>query len=140
MNEEDFVMFPNADVGIRLDRLIAWLPSAELEPVKDVNGNPVRPLVFYVEGGLPEQIFHITIMNAEDIKRFLAGVWNQTLLVKLMAETCQAAREYLDSEYNDGDREDTRPHWGDCPELDDLHNQLGRMIALATGEMFTPRE
>jgi len=139
MNEEDFIIFPNTMTGIRQDRIMSWLPAEGAESQLDENGNPVKPITFYLmeESGARSTI---TIYDTQDVKRFLAGAWNRSLLVNLLVETCQQALDWIDAEYNEGEIDDPRPHWGDCKELDDLHNQLGRMIALARGLPFTARE
>lgn len=138
MNRDDFVVFFNSDTGIKESRIISWLPGDET--LNDANGNPMRTLDFTVQGNVPVGNYIIRIRDPKDVKRFLASVWSQSDLVMLLLQACEQAADWIDAEYNDGDVNDTRLHWGDCPDLDALYNQLHQAVALAKGEPFTPRE
>lgn len=140
MDQKEYVVFSHSDTGIRQDRIIAWMPDPEGGQDDDKNGNPVRHLVFSVAGHAMTGDYTVMVKDVQDIKRFLAGAWNQGLLVKMLLEMCEKALEHLDAEYNEGNRDDPRPHWGENQELDDLHNEVSRMIALVKGEPFIPRE
>jgi len=133
---KDFVIFPGAQTGIRVDRLVAWLPAEEV-PMDDLNGNPVTPLAFHVQG--MQDDYTILVRDPEDVKAFLLGAWTEIQLVRILRDACADALRWLDGTYNQGEPDDERPKWGDDQEMDDLYNRLGRLIALVDGEPFVPK-
>jgi len=134
---KDFIVFPNAESGIRIDRLVAWLPAENEDPENDQNGNPVRPLAFHVQG--IQDDYTILVRDPEDVKAFLLGAWNEIEIVQILRDACVDALQWLDTSYNDGSPDDSRPYWGEEQEMDDLHNRLGRLIALVDGKPFVLR-
>jgi len=91
--------------------------------VFDEDSNGFRPITVCYLASVAEQI-------AAEHNELAALRQQLTAAVEALRE----AEGYLDAEYSDGTPGDSRPKWGDIPDLDTLMLQIRAALAQARGQ------